>query len=134
MAAWVVVGGPRTSTPEARPKPTVPTTHGPQTTTPASTHRPTSAPRHQGIEVVMLNASKTAGLAAKAAKDAKSSGWKVAEVGNWIYPAVLNAVYYPQGHEEDAADLSKDLSIDAVRPRTSGMSADYLTVILVSSP
>ena len=82
----------------------------------------------------MLNASESPGLAARVADVAEEAGWTVAEIGDWIYPAVINAVYYPEGHQEEAELLADDVEIDSVRPARSGMSTDELTVLLVYSP
>ena len=87
-----------------------------------------------GIDVVVLNASKKPGLAADVADTAKKAGWTVGDIGDWIYPAVINAVYYPAGHQPEAELLADDVGIDSVRPARSGMSADELTVLLVYSP
>jgi hypothetical protein len=86
------------------------------------------------IDVIVLNASETPGLARDIAATAKESGWTIAEVGNWIYPAVVNAVYYPDGRQAEAEQLSGDISVESVRPARPGMSTDALTVLLVSSP
>jgi hypothetical protein len=86
------------------------------------------------IDVVVLNASGKPGLAADVADAAEKAGWTVAEVGNWIYPAAVNAVYYPEGHQTEAELLAKDVEIESVRPTRSGMSTDDLTVLLVYSP
>jgi len=90
--------------------------------------------RRSGIDVVVLNASKTPGLAASVAGAAKDAGWTVDEIGDWVYPAVVNAVYYPEGHQREAELLADDVNIDSVRPVRSGMSADDLTILLVYSP
>jgi hypothetical protein len=86
------------------------------------------------IGVIVLNASETPGLARDVAATAKDSGWTIAEVGNWIYPAVVNAVYYPDGRQAEAEQLSGDISVESVRPARPGMSTEALTVLLVSSP
>jgi hypothetical protein len=103
------------------------------------TQQSTSSPRaddseRPGIDVVVLNASGEPGLAADVADTAKKAGWTVDEIGNWIYPAVINAVYYPQGHQSEAELLADDVGIESVRPARSGMSTDDLTVLLVYSP
>jgi hypothetical protein len=100
--------------------------------------RPTSSARadgeRSGIEVVVLNASGKPGLAADVADAVEKAGWTVGEVGNWIYPAAVNAVYYPEGHQQEAELLAEDVDIESVRPARSGMSTDDLTVLLVYSP
>jgi len=87
-----------------------------------------------GIDVVVLNASGTPGLARDVADVAKKAGWTVGEVGNWVYPAAVNAVYYPEGHQQEAELLADDVGVDSVRAARSGMSTDELTVLLVYSP
>jgi hypothetical protein len=111
-----------------------------------ATSRPTSGstPADEGddepdsqrpdIDVIVLNASETPGLARDIAATARESGWTVAEVGDWIYPAVVNAVYYPEGRQAEAEKLSGDIAVESVRPARPGMSTDALTVLLVSSP
>ena len=86
------------------------------------------------IDVIVLNASEEPGLARDVAATAKESGWTVAEVGNWIYPAVVNAVYDPDGRQAEAEQLSGDIAVESVRPARPGMNTDALTVLLVSSP
>ena len=87
-----------------------------------------------GIDVVVLNASETPGLARRVADTAEEAGWTISEIGDWIYPAVINAVYYPEGHQEEAELLAEDVKIDNVRPARRGMSSDALTILLVYSP
>jgi hypothetical protein len=125
--------------PAAAPSSTEPE---PDPATSRPTHRPTAddegdeagAEQRPDIDVIVLNASETPGLARDVAATAKESGWTIAEVGNWIYPAVVNAVYYPDGRQAEAEQLSGDISVESVRPARPGMSTDALTVLLVSSP
>ena len=91
-------------------------------------------PARPDIDVVVLNASQTPGLARRIAGTAEEAGWTVAEVGNWPYPAVVNAVYYPDGRQDEARQLADDVGVDGVRAARPGMSTDALTVLLVSSP
>ena len=90
--------------------------------------------RRSAIDVVVLNASQTPGLARDVADVATKAGWTIGEVGNWIYPAAVNAVYYPEGHQPEAQLLAEDVGVDSVRPARAGMSTDDLTVLLVYSP
>ena len=132
-AGWAFFGHPSDVTMKA----TEPTVSTSPTVTP--TQQPTSSPKadggqRSGIDVVVLNASETPGLAARVADMAREAGWTVGEVGDWIYPAVINAVYYPEGHQSEAELLGEDVGIESVRPARRGMSADGLTVLLVYSP
>ncbi len=86
------------------------------------------------LEVIVLNASQTPGLARGVAAEAKEAGWTVSEVGNWPYPAVVNAVYYPDGRQDEARQLAEDIGLEGIRAARPGMSTDALTVLLVSSP
>ena len=141
---WVFVAD-RFDPPRGAPQATTPPSVSTAETGPSpSRERPTSsAPGGQqggndaersGIDVVMLNASGKPGLAADVADTAEKAGWTVSELGNWIYPAAVNAVYSPEGHQREAELLAKDVDIESVRPARSGMSSDELTVLLVYSP
>lgn len=87
-----------------------------------------------GTEIVVLNGTTTAGLAATVAKTASDAGWTVEKVGNWPYPVAQNAVFYPQGLEDEGKLLGRDLDITSVRPIRPGMSDNQLTVILLNAP
>jgi hypothetical protein len=122
-------------------KPTMNATEPTVATSPAITPTPQPTPspeaddgRRSGVDVVVLNASEQPGLAARVADTAREAGWTVGDVGDWIYPAVVNAVYYPEGHRGEAELLADDVGIESVRPARAGMSADELTVLLVYSP
>lgn len=133
-AGWAFFSPPRGAMTMEETGPAVSTS---PTVTPAQ--QPKSSPkaedgRRSGIDVVVLNASETPGLAARVADKAREAGWTVGEVGNWIYPAVVNAVYYPEGHQSEAEILADDVGIESVRPARRGMSTDGLTVLLVYSP
>jgi hypothetical protein len=141
---WVFLADPfdpLRGAPQAKASPSASTAEaGPS---PTAARAPSGAPaggqsdndgERSSIDVVVLNASGKPGLAADVAKAAKKAGWTVAEVGNWIYPAAVNAVYYPEGHQSEAELLAKDVEIESVRPTRSGMSTDDLTVLLVYSP
>ncbi len=115
----------------AEPAPT-PTDARPAASAPAGEERDDG--ERSGIDVVVLNASGTPGLARDVADVAKKAGWTIGEVGNWVYPAAVNAVYYPEGHQQEAELLADDVGIESVRAARSGMSTDELTVLLVYSP
>jgi hypothetical protein len=133
-AGWAFFSYPRGAVTMQETGPSVSTS---PTVTP--TRQSTSSPgadhgERAGIDVVVLNASEKPGLAAGVADAAKKAGWTVDELGDWIYPAVINAVYYPEGHQSEAELLADDVGIESVRPARPGMSADDLTVLLVYSP
>jgi hypothetical protein len=103
------------------------------TTAPASREpaTPEPAPR-PSVEVEVLNASGTPGLAADTAEAAEQAGWTVSSVGNWQYGASHEAVYYPEGEEDAARKLADDLDIDAVEPAKTGMKINQLTVLVLN--
>lgn len=127
-AVWSLTGG-STPTRAAAPSPPV-ATSAPPTAAPSQPAEPTPEPRPD-IAVEILNASEKPGLAATTAKEAEKAGWKVARVGNWVYGASHEAVYYPDGQKEAATMLAEDLDIDSVEPAKQGMASSELTVLVL---
>ena len=121
------------STPTPRPSPT-------PSPTPTASESPTPSPKpkpkvsRKDIDVTVLNATRTTGLAKQVAARVRAAGWTVASVGNWRTGAAQTAVHFPGGRKAEARLLAKDLGIDAVLPSTSGMRSDRLTVILLGLP
>jgi hypothetical protein len=88
-----------------------------------------------GATVVVLNATTTAGLAAKAATTAKSDGWKVASTANADSSGVkLSTVYYSRTSQLGAAlGLAKSLGIGRAPVQTNRFDVQgqtRLTVVL----
>jgi hypothetical protein len=142
---WVVFLAPDDSAPAAvatsTPTPTPTQTPSPTPTpTPTPSESPTPKPKpkpnvsRKDIDVAVLNATHTTGLAKQVAGRATAAGWNVAAVGNWRTGASQSAVHFPRGHKAEARLLAKDLGIDAVLPATSGMRYNRLTVILLGLP
>jgi hypothetical protein len=131
---WSVTGD-RSASPEPVPAPTsTSTTPAPtQTISEPAEDQPTSAER-PAVAVEILNATSTAGLAARTADDARDAGWTVTRTGNWLYGASHNAVYYPEGSEDAAGQLARDLGIESVEPATEAMADDKLTVLVIDRP
>ena len=139
---WVVMLAPDddTSTPSAAtstPTPT-PTPSPTPPPTPTASESPTPSPKpkisRKDIDVTVLNATRTTGLARQVAARVRAAGWTVASVGNWRTGAAQTAVHFPQGRKAEARLLAKDLGIDAVQRSTGGMRTDRLTVILLGLP
>jgi len=139
---WVVMLAPDddTSTPSAAtstPTPT-PTPSPTPPPTPTASESPTPSPKpkisRKDIDVTVLNATRTTGLARQVAARVRAAGWTVASVGNWRTGAAQTAVHFPRGHKAEARLLAKDLGIDAVLRSTGGMRTDRLTVILLGLP
>ena len=141
---WIVMLAPEDdSTPEpsaatSTPTPTPSPTPSP---TPTASETPTPSPKpkkpavsRKDIDVTVLNATRTVGLARQVAARVRAAGWTVASVGNWRTGAAQTAVHFPQGRKAEARLLAKDLGVDAVLPSTRGMRSDRLTVILLGLP
>jgi hypothetical protein len=139
---WVVFFAPDDSAPAAAASTPTPTPSPTPTPTPSPTpsESPTPSPKpkpaisRKHIDLSVLNATRTVGLAKKVAAKATAAGWTVAGVGNWRHGAAQSAVHFPRHHKAEAKLLAKDLGIDAVLPATSGMRSDRLTVILLGLP
>lgn len=127
--AWTITrNGSTLPTPAISPAPT-------STAEPASQepHRPAQPEPEErpSIEVEVLNASGTPGLAAETAEVAEKAGWTIGSVGNWQYGASHEAVYFPEGQQEAAELLADDLKIGSVEPAKTGMKINQLTVIVL---
>ena len=83
---------------------------------------------------VVLNQTRTVGLAARVAARLRAAGWTVTGTGNWRGSIASTTVYYPAGMEAAAQSLAKELGVDRVRPRVAGMLNNRLTVVLTSNP
>jgi hypothetical protein len=141
---WVVMLAPdedpadpsaATSTPTPTPSPTPsPTPTASETPKPSPKPKPKPKVSRKDIDVTVLNATRTTGLARQVSARVRAAGWTVASVGNWRSGAAQTAVHFPRGRKAEARLLAKDLGIDAVLPSTSGMRSDRLTVILLGLP
>jgi len=83
---------------------------------------------------VVLNQTRTVGLAARVAARLRAAGWTVTGTGNWRGSIASTTVYYPAGMAAAAQSLAKELGVDRVRPRVAGMLTNRLTVVLTSNP
>lgn len=154
--AWLLVTGPdgdgspvasasssptpteQTSTPSPEPtasaEPTEspePDSTEPEPTEPEPTETTEPPVDRSSIQVSVLNASRTQGLARTVGQRVTAEGWTVGAVGNWRGYSAANTVHYPQGREAQARQLADDLGIQAVSPTVNGMSAQRLTIVLV---
>ena len=122
-----------TSTPTPTPTPTPSPTPSPsESPTPSSKPKPAVSRKH--IDVTVLNATRTHGLARQVGARVTAAGWTLRSVGNWRSGRPESAVYFPRGHKPEARLLAKDLGIDAVLPVVTGMRTDRLTVVLLGLP
>jgi hypothetical protein len=122
-----------TPSPTATPTPTPSPTPSPSTS-PKPSPKPEPVVSRKDIDVSVLNATRTPGLARQVSARVTKAGWTVAGVGNWRTGAAQTAVHFPRGRKDEAQLLAKDLGIDAVLPSTGGMRSDRLTVILLGLP
>jgi cytoskeletal protein RodZ len=128
---------------------TAPTPSGPAATKPAATQAAstaaTSGPVSSAattaatvpigdVEVVVLNQTSRAGLAATAAKRLRDKGWTVAATGNFRGQVPATTVYYPPGAQAAAEAVAAALpTTPRVRPRFGNLSTTRLTVVVTDS-
>ena len=129
----------------ASPSPTASSTPTPTpTTTPATQvegtkaeSTPASPPSSvdpSGYEVVVLNQSTRAGLAASVAEELRAQDWTVPAVGNFRGIVPSTTVYYPPGDEVAALAVAGDLrSEPRIRPRFGNLSTTRLTVVVTAN-
>ena len=119
-----------TSTPETTPATEVEGTKA--EATPSS--KPSSSVDRTAYEVVVLNQSSRAGLAATVGQDLRDQGWTVPAVGNFRGIVPSTTVYYPAGAETAALAVAGDLrSEPRIRPRFGNLSTTRLTVVVTTS-
>ncbi len=117
------------STPETTPATEVEGTKAEATPAP----KPSSVDR-SSFQVVVLNQSSRAGLAATVGQDLRDQGWTVPAVGNFRGVVPSTTVYYPAGAETAALAVAGDLrSEPRIRPRFGNLSTSRLTVVVTTS-
>lgn len=107
-----------------------PTATEPTETEPTATPTETEPTVARDTEVSVLNNTGTSGVAGAFATKVKDAGWTVGGVGNWRGSVGQNTVYYPEGLQDQAEQLAKDVGIERVMPRVDPMRTDRLTIIL----
>lgn len=133
-----------TTSPATAAADTATATTQPATTEPATTttsaptgHKTKRAPGAQlraSIEIVVLNQTGQAGLAATAATRLRAKGWTVNTVGNFHGVVPATTVYYPAGQEAAATAAAKSLPTPPrVLPRFGNLSLTRLTVVVTSN-
>ena len=122
-----------TSTPETTPATEVEGTKAEATPSSKPSSKPSSVDR-TAYEVVVLNQSSRAGLAATVGQDLRDQGWTVPAVGNFRGIVPSTTVYYPAGAETAALAVAGDLrSEPRIRPRFGNLSTTRLTVVVTTS-
>ena len=123
--------------------PSASTSTGPQPTTVSRTTfapppRTTAAPPPTSAArapLTVLNNSTISGLADRAAAQAQSRGWQVAQVGNFAGRLPATTVYYTPGDaagQSAANELAREFpQIDQVLPRYAGLPPTPAGIVLV---
>jgi hypothetical protein len=106
----------------------------PARTTPAPAPAPTR-PTTARAPLTVLNNSTIAGLADRAAGEAQSRGWQVAQVGNFAGRLPATTVYYTPGDaagEAAARQLAREFPhVEQVLPRYAGLPPTPSGIVLV---
>lgn len=83
------------------------------------------------VPVLVLNNSRTTGLADRAAAQFRAAGWPVKDTGNFRGRIRATTIYYPPGQEASAREFAKRFrGIERVLPRFEGLPGSGLTVVL----
>lgn len=133
----------RTSSPGTPSAPATPGKAASSTASPAASPRararahPTAdTPRAEQLRVVVLNATRNTGLAARTATRLKRLGWRVEGAANFHGRLRGTTVYYPSGYDAAARALAADLPgstrVRQLSGEVSGLSSRRLTAVLTS--
>ncbi|GAB3686898.1 LytR C-terminal domain-containing protein [Angustibacter aerolatus] len=127
----------RTTTPATTPVTSAPVTSAPAPSTPASStpassssSSTSSAAVDRSARVSVLNSTRTAGLAAKAAATLRTAGWAVSATGNYRQATPPTTVYYPGDLEATARAVAADLGRSVRVQPSSQFGTAGLTVVL----
>ena len=117
-------------------QPSVPSTPTPtvSTDTPPTAGSGAEVAARDRFEVVVLNQTRRAGLAATVAEILRGDGWDVASIGNFGGTVPETTVYFPAGGEPAATELAARLQVTArVLPVFPAIDAERLTVIVTDN-
>ncbi|SES07470.1 LytR C-terminal domain-containing protein [Actinokineospora terrae] len=126
--------GATTTEPPSPPQPTVTTTVPPAATTrPPATSQPGNTADAPSEPLRIYNNSTIAGLAARAADDIGSTGWQIAQVGNYSGGKIpTTTVYFEPGTGQEAAARQLASQFDfRVEPRFDGIKDSRPGLILI---
>ena len=128
-----VVSSPRSTEPPVfsiSPTPTPTPTAGTPNPTPTSVSGSPTAKALPALTV--LNNSRIDGLAARAAHDFETGGYRIAATGNLRGRTPRTTVYYGPGQQEEAAALRRRFpKIADALPRYAGLPGDPATLTVV---
>ncbi len=130
---WLLVKGDSSTNTATQPTASA-TTPAPTPTETEPTPTPTPTETEPAVArdtpVSVLNNSGIPGAASAFSSKVIDAGWTLGGVGNWRGAVEGNTVYYPEGLQDQAELLAKDVGIDRVRPSVANMRTDRLTIIL----
>jgi hypothetical protein len=107
-----------------------PPAQAPAPQAPAPAPPPAAAPSVV-VPVLVLNNSRTTGLADRAAAQFRAAGWPVRDTGNFRGRIRATTIYYPPGQRASAEEFARRFSgIERVLPRFEGLPGSGLTVVL----
>jgi len=115
--------------------PAPPASEPPAPTQSASPAAPTpEQPARERFEVIVLNQTQRAGLAASVAETLRSDGWVIASTGDFGGAVPATTVYFPPGGEAAASEIAGSLPVDPrVLPVFPAIDAERITVILTGN-
>ena len=145
VVIWVVsaVGGDEEAATTTAPASAVPTpspTPAPPSPALSAAPPPSAAPpapeqpARERFEVVVLNQTQRAGLAASVAETVRADGWVVASTGNFGGTVPATTVYFPSGGEAAATEIARLLPVDPrVLPIFPAVDSERITVIVTDN-
>ena len=101
------------------------------TTSTQSQSSDVSGTQTTGPSVIVLNGTKTSGLARQVSDVLAGRGWTIHSVGNWPdKPLTTSTVFYPAGAQKSALILAKEIAAVA-KPAPSTVSQTSLTYVVM---
>jgi hypothetical protein len=123
------VGAPAATSPSAVPTPAATTPGAAPATVSATTTAPPAAPAHE--PVLVLNDSRVAGLAQRAAQRFTAAGWPVRDTGSLTGRIRTTTVYYAPGQQAEAEAFARAFpEVRRVLPRLATLPGAGLTVVV----
>ena len=118
-----------TATPKALPLTSPPLTT-PAPASLAASPPPASAAVAPVLPVTVLNNSRVAGLANRAAARLRGGGWPTPVVGNFRGRVAQTTVYWASGQQASAVRLARQFGVGRVAPRFAGLPGRGLTLVV----
>jgi hypothetical protein len=122
---------PERTAPPTTPSPTPSASPSAHRTVPVPQPSATAKPAVAKAPVTVLNNSRRAGLAHRAAAQVAGGGWPIADVGNFTGRIPVSTVYYARGQARVAQSLAHQFpAVRRVLPRFSGLPGSGLTLVV----